>query len=402
MLATYARLDYYSAMFYFQSMDKILDYIGVDCNRFIDGIEKVYCTDRGYDVQFVFKFNNITFSISNTDVRREIGDCDVNEQVVNIFKITFPSIRLSISGQGLDWLRSQNFDVENRLRVPYPEGFNYFKLTRVDFAYDFINSAGRFYEEMYRYLTHCQFDLGLDMIPLYNSRSSTNFQVRAGTNKSIYIGSTQGDRLLRIYDKAYEMKDKRGNWREQPYFIKDSSELSDVHSWVRIEWQLRRDMAQSMLFGKSDGDFYLQVLKVLHDTYLMKDVDRSKRNHILPVTFWDDIFTWSDIEGHIIQNSSNITMKSVNDTIKSAVSSYRGVLLDFVSIFGFKALYSFIIDYAVYLATPLEDSEQDFIRLRRKRKHDIRMNEFIYDNPNNKLFLDIKDNKINLKEDLFN
>lgn len=302
----YCKLDWVTVMFFDCCMNDILSWLKLD-DAVSDYLLGFFERSRGYDQRFIFTYNGVTLDTSAFD----LYGCNIDLQV---FDCKLPKIRLDLSGTGLDFLRSRGLDVDNYLRSPYafPEGVQY-HFTRADFAYDFINYCPEFMDNLIDYVYRNQLPSG--RIPILNLTGGMTCKVVTGGQKTVYVGSPQSDRMLRLYDKRLEQMDK------SQWVYKKPNPYGDPESWFRIEWQVRNQFANTMLLGTDDKGRLHDFKSILKDIFtrycFAEGLSGDKhRNHIKPVEFWQKLFNWEDLERRIIQNANYVQPVSPVESLK--------------------------------------------------------------------------------------
>lgn len=346
------KLDYYTSIWSDSSIRDVLSFI--DCS---DCLNDFYMEQsiaiRGLGNAVVFKFNGIELSIQVPDVMKNYKDLYGIE--FDIIDAVFDSIRLNIGGVGLDFLRSRGFDCDNRLRV----SLSNFHLTRCDIAFDFVNYMPDFLPKMVEHLR--QYHLrDSDRVRIMNLRSGLSYSVKTGNQTTVYLGGTQSDKLLRVYDKKRQYT-KNGVWLEPcPYGTGDGS---DIDSWFRMELQLRNQRAENILFADNGDEFYLSVLKYIYDSYCFTKID-SKVNFPEPVDFWEELWPWQEIPT-IIQNANSVQIECTVDRVQNNINRCTKNILVYVDVFGFEGLKRHLLNYIEYLFSPQDNVAIDYVRKRR-------------------------------------
>lgn len=192
----YCKVDWLTVMFFDCTMNDVLSWLHLD-DCVTDFCASAYQQSRGYDEVFKFMYNNIMLETSSFNFYG--SDLDIS-----IFDTVVPKIRLELSGSALDYLRSIGIDF-NDYRLVKPklsEGGSY-HFTRCDWAYDFINYKPEFIDRMIEHInTH---KLPSERIPLASTKGAISCKLVTGGQKTIYLGSPQSDRMLRVYDKKCSM-----------------------------------------------------------------------------------------------------------------------------------------------------------------------------------------------------
>lgn len=103
----------------------------------------------------------------------------------------------------------------------------HFTVSRVDFAYDVFdyddeNFCPRYFYDKFK---------SNDVVTLL-SPSSARIIESSGGGVTVYFGSSQSDRMLRIYDKGLE-----------------TGEYDTANRWIRFEFQIRHEQAESLVGG---------------------------------------------------------------------------------------------------------------------------------------------------------
>ena len=242
----------------------------------------------GIQDNFVFVFNYIRIEIAKFYFYLQEPDTKVFDMVV-------PSIRVDLSGKALDYLRGCDFEFydfrANQCLLSY-------HITRCDWAFDFVNYCPDFMDKL---IDHIQrHSLASGRIPLSSTHGAVKYSLKLGSEKTLYLGASKSDKLLRIYDKALQLKDAdTGLWKEEiPY--------DDPDSWFRIELQTRNKTAHGLLMPGLDGQImeYIDILKYIFDSYAFADGEQDARSSARQcVDFWYKLFPWNEVKKKIIQNA---------------------------------------------------------------------------------------------------
>lgn len=334
----YCKLDWVTVMFFDCCMNDILSWLKLD-DAVSDYLLGFFERSRGYDQRFIFTYNGVTLDTSAFD----LYGCNIDLQV---FDCKLPKIRLDLSGTGLDFLRSRGLDVDNYLRAPYafPEGAQY-HFTRADFAYDFINYCPEFMDNLIDYVYRNQLPSG--RIPILNLTGGMTCKVVTGGQKTVYVGSPQSDRMLRLYDKRLEQMDK------SQWVYKKPNPYGDPESWFRIEWQVRNQFANTMLLGTDEKGRLHDFKSILKDIFtrycFAEGLSGDKhRNHIKPVEFWQKLFNWEDLEKRIIQNAKYVQSVSPIEDLKKRFETVM--------------IRTFILYYSIFGRERLQEACNEYIR----------------------------------------
>lgn len=305
----YAKIDYLTVMFKDTSIDELLDFLGLTIftdefvrNMFERTVIQADCIS--------FTYNSIHFDVKKI----HLYGMDIN---TDVFGITFPEIRLDISGNGLDFLRHNGLNVDEYFRdqANYPGTFH---LTRFDIAFDFVNYKPQLLDEM---IDHClNWHTDSDRICIYKKPSGLVYSVKLGREKTLYLGT--GNKMLRAYDKKKEYTDARTGayTKDDPY---DKPE-----SWIRLELQTRREKASECCFGHVGT---LSLLKKIYEDYCFADVFNTTENNRKPAAFWQNIFDWEKIP-QIIQNFEKVDIVEYKDRVVERTFEEGGFILTILSL----------------------------------------------------------------------
>ena len=280
----YTKIDWYSAMFEDMSFMDVLRWLKLDVyvSDFLIGMRERL---SGFDEMFVFSYEGINLETRQFNF---FGD-QLSE---NCFEKKIPKIRLDISGSGLEFLRSTGMDPDVYLRqeenIPQP-----FHCTRCDFAYDLINYKPEFLDQLIDYARNHH--TAADRLCVYKLNTGIKYSIRTGGQKTIYLGASTSDKMLRVYDKRLQFIDPS----TQVY--KKQNPYNNPDSWIRIELQTRNKTAHGLCYGKGD---MLSIFRYVYETYQFSDVENTTQHNRRPAAFWQDLFDWEQIP-RIIQNANS-------------------------------------------------------------------------------------------------
>lgn len=320
----YCKIDWLTVMFFDCSMNHVLSWLHID-DCVSDFCAGAFQQSRGYDEVFKFIYNGVMLETSSFNFYGE-------DMSVSIFDTVVPKIRLELSGSALDYLRSIGVDMDSyRLVKPVlPDGGSY-HVTRCDWAFDFINYKPEFIDCLIDHInTH---KLPSERIPLASTKGAISCKLVTCGQKTIYLGSPQSDRMLRIYDKRMQYL----NLASQTYC--KPNPYGDPSSWFRIEWQTRNRFANDLTLSVSpSGEFndFKSILKMIFEKYAFADGQMDARNKArCAVDFWLKLFDWKDIESRIIQNANFVEYESPEEkVIKSFESIMMRTFLFYYSLVG--------------------------------------------------------------------
>lgn len=343
----YCKIDWLTVIFENCSMNQILDWLKLgDCVS--DFCAAAFEQSRGYDQVFKFVYNGIMLETSTFNFYGQ-------DMSVMLFDVICPKIRLEISGGALDYLRSIGVDMNSYrfVRPNLPEGGSY-HFTRCDFAYDFINYMPEFVDQLIDHIHRNR--LPSERVPLASTKGAIGCRVVTGGQKTVYLGSPQSDKMLRVYDKRMEQSDlnTRTYKRPNPY--------NDPESWFRIEWQTRNRLAHDLTLDQTQD--FKSILKIIFDKYAFAEGNGGKNycRHRQAVDFWLKLFDWHEVEKRIIQNAKYVLCESPEEKL---IKSFESVMIRsfilYYTLMGREGLQKAIDRYLASLYSPDQVSERRFL-----------------------------------------
>lgn len=352
----FSKLDYFTAVIANVSVGQLLDWLQ-QTDLFSDFYASAaFRPFAGSVDSFVLTYGGITFSVN----LRDFGATCPDMQMISgdaALSTVFPAIRFNVSGSGLDLLRSKGFDCDTVFRQELP--FDNWHLTRCDIAFDLVNYNGHILDQMISYCQHYSTPSG--RVCLYGTPSGSSWSAKTGSQKTLYLGSTQSDQLLRVYDKLLQQCPD-GVWKEPfPY-----GDASNVRSWIRFELQLRNTKAMKILYSDSE-DWWLSVWKYIYEKYSFVDPSTTKQNR-RPAQFWVDLFDWNLIPSLGFRGVFSSAKKLVTPDFLEKCSEYwvRRVA-QYIDCFGVSALLDRVVAYLNDLSVPASTVSGSMIQRRRLR-----------------------------------
>ena len=296
------KIDTFTAIFENTTFSSVMNCFGMHPDLYVSEFLK-HTTVFGFGCQYWFGFSFEGFSLTSTNLLLDGSEDE------NVFEKVLATIRVNISGQGLDFLRSIGYDIEDHC-IP-DEWIDFltgevmnFHITRCDFTFDLINYKPEFLDKC---IEHCrEHRTESDRIALLHG-SNLRYSYRLGDQKTLYLGSPRSDKLLRIYDKRLEYID-----RKTKLYIKDNP-YNSPDSWIRVEWQTRNKFAHAIFFATDkEGNYFdtvqfISVLRTLYDNYCFSDMN-SKYWDRQPAKFWQELYDW-DLIPRIIYNNKFVVVK---------------------------------------------------------------------------------------------
>lgn len=300
----YCKIDYLTMMFQDCSMMDILSWLNLDdcvCDFALNAYERV----MGWQSKLVFSYQGVLLEADPLSALYVDNTIDLK-----MFDVPLTKIRLNISGTGLDYLRSIGVDFNEHYKtVPdLPENAQY-RFKRIDWAYDFINYAPDFMDHL---VNHCVNNvLPSGRLPVVSVPGGIGLKLVTGNQKTVYLGSPQSDRMLRIYDKKMEQSDlNTGTYiRDNPY--------NNPESWFRIEWQTRNQMCQDIVDSNVSFE---TILREIFDRYAFASEHRTAAGRP-PVDFWYKLFNWDELQALIIQNAKSVQLETPAQRIINSVEN---------------------------------------------------------------------------------
>lgn len=351
-------------------------------------VKQPFERDARWDDRIVFRWNNLDMSFSiydNLDIDTDLFYSDVND------------LRVDISGQGLDFLRSNGFDPENffRNRERFSDRFGVggWHFTRCDIAFDFVNFNENMIDKCISYARSNESSTG--RLKLCGIDSPLVYQIYEGASKSFCVGSPASDRRLKIYDKRLEQIDP------VTYQYKQLNPYSDPDSWIRMECVFRNKQADYIL--STDQDFF-DYLTYIFKKYPFKDT--SQLGNVVH-KFWRDIF-YSDKDFNplhdlfVNKNINFVQYITREEKIYGWAKKHALNLIEFKQFCHFNGFTvdEFINDELDTLQTKIDDSKLERKRQKRRRTLALRCMSHTYYNYTHDDIYSRKDNKIIFKDNI--
>lgn len=296
------KIDAFSCVFENHSLLDVSEFLGIT-DKVTGFFNEAVPTLSAYMIQTQYRliFENIVFEfpvLEYNNVLRNSPDCIMTEN--------YSKIRLALMGKGLDYLRSLNIDVDTVLR----KRIQNMHVTRVDFAFDFINRDYDIIKCLHDFLYDKPALTAQNRLSIQGLKAGLSYTQKYGSSeKTIYLGSSAGERMLRIYDKKLEQSRKTNGILTNT----DFGNPSEIENWTRVEWQLRKEAAMKILYN-SDGteEGYKAILKALSDFYQIIRVETGR-----PLQKWADWFSTDSLNSLIYKNANFVPKRGTaerNDT----------------------------------------------------------------------------------------
>lgn len=297
----YTRIDTYTVILYSASIREVLSRLELPQSLLSDdNVNNYKGTIVGLGQTYVWNFNGfrIECKLSEADFLSKNS-----EEKINFYDVIWSWLRVHIYGEGIDFLESLHADDKNYVLSVIWSDPEYWspisaahKVTRCDFAFDYINYEGNEFERLRKIIATCDLDdkLTKNGRLLTGDGNSLVYSYRGGKERTIYLGSTGADRMVRIYDKKFQLTDEAGNFDNShlPQIIKDNEVTVD--SWYRVELQTRENFAERYLVS-CNGDLRF----VMGEIASVFDIKTADGKFVAPL---HKIFLWTK-RTPIIQNA---------------------------------------------------------------------------------------------------
>lgn len=330
-------IDWYSCIFEDRTINEVLTWIQISKDVYGDEfINNSYERAMGIDDCIVFSYNNINIEAKNAYFYgKEIDE--------NLLDVVIPKIRLDISGKGLQFLRNQGINIDLYLRNEknLVEGQH---ITRCDFAFDFINYQGTLLDELIEYIKENTTDN--QRLVICNLTAALKYKYRTGGEKTVYIGASTSDKMLRVYDKKMQYTDLASGLynKENPY--------NNPETWIRMELQTRNKIAHQVCYG--EGDF-LSILKYIYNYYCFADLSTPAHRR-KPAEFWNSLFNWEEIPS-LIQNLQYVQYEPYEVKVERNIDRNIQSILLYIGMHGVKGLLDRLQKYLITMQFPDTDIE---------------------------------------------
>ena len=319
----YPKLDWLTFMFNDCSLNDVFYWLNLD--TYSDEIAQslfttVFCAQ-----------DNVTFTYCG--IRIDVNRYAYYNVTDSVFDYPFEKIRVDLSGSGLDYLRSLGWDFyEFRFTRPFvsSSGAGCYHLTRCDFAFDFVNYKAGFVDQLIDFCNNNMLPSG--RVPIISDkRSAINFEFRKGKQKTVYLGSKNSAKLLRVYDKRLQYING-----DTGIYVSDNP-YNNPDSWFRIELQTRDKFANDLLLSIENGVYntFEDILKYIFDSFAFADakVD-GNYNKRQPVDFWLKLFPWEEVKTKIIQNAKYVQPKTPDAQLDDFEDRYTKQLICVLARYG--------------------------------------------------------------------
>lgn len=302
-----AKVDWFSGIFEQTTVKQVFDYFGVDTagnyEDFLDSINNRIINVIGALWTSVIRFKGIMVSFSNNELFSY--HCSPEEiDSIKLQNIVFNNINVTISGSGLDELRSYGIDIDRKIYDLHSVDREFYHITRIDFAFDFINVGfirdtnlvvHDLFDDFYSTCQECRTLTGRITT---GGTQGLGYSVRLGDQRTIYLGSPRSDRLLRVYDKKLQFEQKA--IATCPYRVKGELPIS----WIRIELQCRRNVAHALAYPTNFDNTYLHVLRFIYDKCMPRK--RTENGCYITAKWINQLFDWDKLPSYLTPQLNKI------------------------------------------------------------------------------------------------
>lgn len=296
------KIDWFSGIFNQVTLDEVFKLFNVDTQihyeEFCDCLNHRIINTLGALWSTVIRFKGIVISFQNN----ELFTLHCNPEDIDIIKlqhIVFNQLNVTISGSGLDELRSYGIDIDRYIYNLSALPSATFHITRCDFAFDFINMTdiddSDIFDKLFQSCNECKTPMGRIST---GGTQGLGYSVRLGDQRTIYLGSPKADRLLRVYDKKLEFESKSVGLIP----FKVNGELP--YSWIRIELQTRRGIADSLAFRHDYDMSNLHVLRYIYEKCLPRKKVANK--DYITDDWINNLFDWEKLPSSITPQLNKI------------------------------------------------------------------------------------------------
>lgn len=333
------KIDYFSAVFKDCTLKEVFEVFSLNVNEnyneWIEAFNKRIVNNFGALYDTFIQYSGINFSFSNYELLRNHLEPE-NVTELDVSTIVFQKVKVDITGQGLDYLRSLSFDIDFIIRNMVDCDLDYHP-TRCDFAFDLVNYVPQLLDE---FIKCCEkSDTGTHTIRTGTAKG-LKYSIRRGDQKTIYVGSPRAVKLLRVYDKKlqYMLSNKLD---EIPYSICGEKPFS----WIRIELQTRREMTEKMLYGNEFDRCYKHVFRTIHDTCF--PLWRDSYGVLHSFDSLESLVNWEQLPSVIQNIKFNIAV--VDSVVKATRFTYGSALRAQYEVIASKGIAQHIDDLAEIL-----------------------------------------------------
>lgn len=354
MIKCVSRIDYYSVMLYDCSLASIFRKFNIN---FLIGSDLPFVVEDCHQVSVrsvMYRTGFFRVLVSLSDHRLTSGEFLFkyehmnSDQRLSFFTQNFASIKVEAAGVELNNLRKSGFNVEENFmnRLFWLGVSQEFKVTRCDFAFDFIDhpTYSNFPQLLARYLCLMKYDQKLRLCTSNKRDGGLVYDVVFNPSATCsYLGSRSSNEFVRVYDKKQEMSKKVYKTEDSNSWPEDA-EFRACKSWCRVELQTRREKSARYLF--SEGDYQTKIVQILK--HVFTDFMVTDSDHV-PEDFLKEYFDLSKIQNiDFVQFDELSKYVFVNTPIvqlQNWLLKNMKYLISYLSLYGSSSLIDMCNDY---------------------------------------------------------
>lgn len=300
----YTRIDTYTVILYSCSIRQLLHHFDIPTSTLDEAYKNSY---EKHDVKIGDTF---VWKCAGLRIECQLEEYNIHQEAESIFDIPWSWLRFYITAEGVDYIESLHSEDDTwnlQTKLCDPEFWNpiseFHKVTRCDFAFDYINYEGNEFERFRKLIATADFNDNLSSSGrlFTGDKAGITYSYHGGKERTIYLGSTGCHRMLRIYDKRFQLQDEFGNWDTSKVPNEILKKEIEITSWYRVELQCRENFAEKYLIS-CRGDFRY----IMGEISNFFDVCTKDGKKIAPL---HKIFLWTQ-RTPIIQNANSIKPKN--------------------------------------------------------------------------------------------
>ena len=335
------------------NLDSLFRLFHIDSCYFPDFLVHAHQSFMSGLPKYVIHEYGLHISVDLDDYRNYIPKDD---ESFDFFYYEFKKIRIECSGSGLDWIRSFYSEFDNDIRDPkFFENYKY-RISRCDFAFDFVNVHEDFLTEFSHDLFMIEKDRRENKI--YSDRlggprqgMSYTYNVMCGpSGLTIYLGSITSSKFVRMYDKLMESQAHGLLKKPIPKFEHPLDH--DVRSWFRIELQTRKKYCQPIVNNMDlDGR---NVLKMIFTDFKVTNKGQEIESLV-------KLMNWDSLPQLYKMKNTTDSVEFVYDKVQRSVDSAIPNLILYILRYG---MFHLCQNIANYIESMKDDTS--FIGLNRR------------------------------------
>lgn len=350
----YPRFDWFDVIFNDCTLRHVFKHFDFDSNSYDSELDFL-------DLQSQFIGGLATFNVPLINgcrlfIKRFYLDMANCYRFEDLLDLVLPEIKISFGGValsqfGYDWML-------HYVRKPLPF---FAHMTRLDFAFDFINYKPESLPALHDFLMDPANLSDSDRVCCFGVNGGYSYRCVWGSDDHrVYFGSVKSSRMLRIYDKKLE-NTRQGVFKCPEHLI----QFENATSWIRMELQLRDHECERWLYGSdsenktpSDIELFEGVFRKIFEKYALRDM--SGRSPLGMPEFWRTFVDFSDLPVYILNLTLAQKLDATGKINNAGQRSALGALL-YMARYGVKAWDDLILN----LLYELNQSEDEISRRKR-------------------------------------